>query len=276
MLKKLYIKLIKKIQKSNQPNKLMSHNFQKKNHESKFQKDSIKNADLKIISSYDKNFEDVGNITSKTIENYARKFNFKFEFPNMPETGRPKSWNKIQLIRNELLKKESDFIMWVDADAFFLVDAINIINSLDSLNEIFLVNHYCSVHKGTNYANTILTINRINCGVMIFKVSDFNINFLENIWNKENYINHPWWEQAAIMDIIGLKAEITSNLKDHKGNDNYLNKIKFLPKEWNSIPSYTEISTESINPSIIHLAGINNNKRIDFLNEYINKGKIKI
>ena len=51
-----------------------------------------------------------------------------------------------------------------------------------------------------------------------------------------------------------LKAEITNNLNDNIGDDFYLKK-KFFIKEWNSIPS-TMRYNESVNPSIIHLAGI--------------------
>ena len=115
--------------------------------------------------------------------------------------------------------------MWLDADAFFTNDAENIISVLNDNDEIYLSSHYCSVHKGSNYKNTILTTNRINCGVMIFKVSEFNEKFLENVWSKENYINHYWYEQAAIMDLVGLKADITGNLNDNKGNDFYLKKM---------------------------------------------------
>ena len=76
------------------------------------------------------------------------------------------------------------------------------------------------------------------------------------------------------MYLVGLKADITGNLNDNKGNDFYLKKIKFLTKEWNSIPSFNEISTESIKPSIIHLAGIKYGDRIEFLNDYLKRGKI--
>ena len=159
-------------------------------------------------------------------------------------------------------------------DAFFPNDAENILSVIEEKYEIYLSSHYCSVFKGSNYKNTILTTNRINCGVMIFKVSDFCIEFLDNVWSKKEYVNHFWYEQAAIMDLVGLKADITGNLKDNNGNDFYLEKTKFLPKEWNSIPSFSEISNESIRPSIIHLAGIENNERIKFLNDYIKRGKI--
>ena len=262
-------KLIKKIQKLKQP-KNIDTSFKKSEFidiEKKLEKNE--NVKLKIITSFDTNFLEIGKITAKTISSYSKKYELNHEIIDMPITGRPQSWNKIPLIKEEILKDKNDFIMWVDADAFFLKNSENIRHFLDFEHEIFLVNHYCAIHKGSNYQNTILTANRINCGVMIFKSSEFNIKFLDDIWKKEKYINHPWWEQAAIMDQIGIKAEITGNLNDNKGDENYLKKIKFLNKEWNSIPSYSEISTESLNPNIIHLAGIKNDIRIRILEDYI-------
>ena len=274
MFEKILKKLIKKFQKKNQPNKI--NIVEKKlNVYHLISNDRFdKSVNLKIVTSHDDNYKDIGNITTKSMHKYADKFNLKFEFLDMPDTGRVQTWNKILQIKNEILKRENDYIMWVDADAFFPNDAENILSIIDDKYEIYLSSHYCSVFKGSNYKNTILTTNRINCGVMIFKVSNFCLEFLEKVWSKKEYINHFWYEQAAIMDLVGLKADITGNLNDNKGNDFYLNKIKFLTKEWNSIPSFGAISSESIRPSIIHLAGIENDERIKLLNDYIKRGKI--
>ena len=273
MIKKIFDKFRKKNQKNQQPANIPIISKEVNNFKVKHDNQSSNNIKLKIITSYDANFKKIGDITFKSISQYSKKFNLRFENLKMPSTGRPLSWNKIKLLQEEIKKGENEFIMWIDADAFFHKDAKNILHELDSNHEIFLVNHYCSVHKGSKFKNTILTINRINCGMMIFKVSQFNLDFLEKVWNEEKYINHVWWEQAAIMDIIGLKAEITNNLNDNIGDDFYLKKIRFLSKEWNSIPSNNEISNESVNPSIIHLAGINNFERIEILNEFINTKK---
>ena len=274
MFKKIFEKLRKKKQKNQQPVNISTINKEANKFEIKKDNEKSSDINLKIITSYDSNFKDIGDITLKSIFQYSKRFNLKFEKLEMPNTGRPLSWNKIKLLHQEIKKGENEFIMWIDADAFFHKDAKNILHELDSNHEIFLVNHYCSVHKGSKFKNTILTINRINCGMMIFKVSQFNLDFLEKVWNEDKYINHVWWEQAAIMDIIGLKAEITNNLNDNIGDDFYLKKIRFLSKEWNSIPSNNEISNESVNPSIIHLAGINNFERIEILNEFINTKKL--
>lgn len=270
----MFKNLIKKIQKNNQPEKIEISYKNINNYHLKSSNVLQKNYKLKIITSHDENYNEIGKFTKKTMENYATKYNLNFEFVKMPNSGRSQTWNKILSIKEHIIKKDNDFVMWLDADAFFLNDAEDIRSILDDFHEIYLSSHYCSVFKGSKYLNTILTSNRINCGVMIYKVGNFSINFLENVWNNKKYINHFWYEQASIMDLVGLKADITGNLNDNKGNDYYLKKIKFLPKEWNSIPSFNEISSESIRPSIIHLAGIDNKERLNFLKDYSKRGKI--
>ena len=123
----------------------------------------------------------------------------------------------------------------------------------------------CIVNLEYIYENTKLTILRINTGVLLMKISDHNLNFLQKVWNKKEYINHQWWEQAAIMDIMGFKSELNGNLNDNKGNS-YLEKVKFLSNNWNSIPSNLELSMEKQNPIIIHLAGMKLEERIKYLN----------
>ena len=91
------------------------------------------------------------------------------------------------------------------------------------------------------------------------------MNFLKKVWHKKEYINHQWWEQAAIMDIMGFKSELNGNLNDNKGNS-YLEKVKFLSNNWNSIPSNLELSMEKQDPIIIHLAGMKLDERIKYLN----------
>ena len=154
--------------------------------------------------------------------------------------------------------------MWIDADAYFNIYKNNIADEIEPNKEIYMVNHFCELHKGSRYPNTKLSVLRINTGVLLLKNSQSNLKFLQNVWNNEKYINHQWWEQAAIMDEIGLKAELTGNLNDHKGNS-YSHKIKFLPNEWNSIPSNQKLSMEKHYPIIIHLAGMKFKDRLKFV-----------
>ena len=163
---------------------------------------SITKEDKKIWTEY------VSNLNSHTLKFNPKnnvKSNKSLYKINLKES---KSFSK--LLKKGLLKLDNV----VDFHGYRLNDA-----------KIALKNFVIMSYK-SNYKNTILTTNRINCGVMIFKVSNFCLEFLEKVWSKKEYINHFWYEQAAIMDLVGLKADITGNLNDNKGNDFYLNKIK--------------------------------------------------
>ena len=46
---------------------------------------SEKDVKLKIVTSHDDNYKDIGSITTKSMHKYADKFNLKFEFLNMPD-----------------------------------------------------------------------------------------------------------------------------------------------------------------------------------------------
>ena len=97
------------------------------------------------------------------------------------------------------------------------------------------------------------------------KNSEHNLKFLQKVWDKKEFINHQWWEQAAIMDLMNFKSELNGNLNDNKGNS-YLEKVKFLSNDWNSIPSNLDLSTEKQDPIIIHLAGMKLEDRIKYVN----------
>ena len=219
---------------------------------------------IKIVTSYDDKFKNIGDITSKTFKKYAAKYDYVFENVKMPKMDRPYAWNKIKILLDEIQKNNFEYLLWVDADSYFNIYEKNISEIIDEKKEIYIAKHYCEVHKGTKYKNAKLTVLRINSGVMLLKSSEYNHNFLTKVWNNKKFINHQWWEQAAIMDIIGLRAEINHNLNDNIGN-NILDKIKFLSGRWNSIPSKLDMSMEKHNPIIIHMAGMKNDDRERYL-----------
>ncbi len=220
---------------------------------------------IKLVTSYDKNFKEIGDKTSKTMKNYANKFGYTFERINRLDNERPYAWNKIKILLNEMENSIYDYIFWIDADAYFNRYDVDIANEIIENKGIFLVKHYCEIHKGSYYDNTKLTILRINTGVLLMKCCKKNKDFLKRVWDKKKYIDHDWWEQAAFMDILGFRSELNGDLNDNKGNIFYLENIKFMSNKWNSIPSNYELSMEKHNPYIIHLAGMSLKNRIEYL-----------
>tara|TARA_B100001175_G_scaffold315109_1_gene325940 strand:- start:912 stop:1724 length:813 start_codon:yes stop_codon:yes gene_type:complete len=260
-LKNLIRAIFKKEFKLNVNDQINNNN----NHNISEKKISDKKYKIKIITSYDEGYSEVGNKTKETFKKYAEIQGYNFENITMPNSGRPPAWNKIRILMDEMIKKEFEFLMWIDADAFFNNYDIDIANEIEQEKEIYMVKHYCEVHKGSIYQNTKLTILRINTGVLLMKNSEHNLKFLQKVWDKKEYINHQWWEQAAIMDVMNFKSELNGNLNDNKGNY-YLEKVKFISNNWNSIPSNLDLGLEKQDPIIIHLAGMEFEERIKYVN----------
>ena len=100
---------------------------------------------IKLVTSYDKNFEEIGDKTSKTLKNYADKFNYTFEKINHMNIERPYAWNKIQILLNEIKNSDFDYILWIDADAYFNRYDIDIADEIEENKDIYLVKHYLSL-----------------------------------------------------------------------------------------------------------------------------------
>ncbi len=241
-------------------------------------KKKIRPQDVIIITAYDKNYAKIGKISEKSIKKYSAKFGFKFKIFTIPKNfNRHKAWYKIKLI-NDLLKiNKYKIIFWIDSDAIF-TRYEDLRNVIDNYHEFYLVSHNVKVDNKTKFNNTKLAISRLNTGVMIFKNSNFNQKLIKDIWNKKKYINSGWWDNSALLDVLGYKGEIEKNLNKHKGKLKYVKKMKLIPLEWNSVPSSNnlEFSLETFNPIILHTAGFNFIHKRDLMKKYIEqKNKIK-
>ena len=60
----------------------------------------------------------------------------------------------------------------------------------------------------------------------MLKIQNGPLAFFKNVWNKKKYLNHYWPDNAAVMDEIGYKAEI-SKLNDNDPTKKTLNKFIF-------------------------------------------------
>ena len=114
-LKNLIRAIFKKEFKLNVNDQINNNN----NHNISEKKISDKKYKIKIITSYDEGYSEVGNKTKETFKKYAEIQGYNFENITMPNSGRPPAWNKIRILMDEMIKKEFEFLMWIDADAFF-------------------------------------------------------------------------------------------------------------------------------------------------------------
>ena len=250
----------------------------KKNSKYKFSKnikDKIKSKDVLIITAYNKSYKKISDYSISSIKKYSKKFGFRYQIFKIPNDYKKlPAWYKIDTIINILQNKKNKIIVWIDSDAFF-VRASDLRNEIDDAHELYCVSHDVILNKKTGFENVYYNVPRPNTGFMIIKNSKFNLELMKSLLSKKEYYNSGWWDNSAFLDVLGLNAETKKDIKKHSGKNYYLKKIKFLSLDWNSIPSIynTKLSTESIFPIIIHLAGYPIKGKIELCKKYFSDKK---
>src|SRR5579872_786488 len=116
---------------------------------------------------------------------YCKKHGYDFYcLSESLDASRPIPWSKILVVQNTLKNKKYDWVFWTDADALIMNDEIALEDIID--NDFNLI--ICKAHE-------------INSGQFLIKNCRWSHDFLNAVYARTEYINHPWWEQRAIMDV---------------------------------------------------------------------------
>jgi hypothetical protein len=169
---------------------------------------------------------------------YCRINNYEFlcsSFDFKPDKS--PSYNKLPFVLNILKTNRYDYVVWVDADAFF--------RTTEKLENYIMP----YLDKDIIWSADCSSDDDINCGVCIFKNTDYTKDFL-HYWDTEPLPNpYPkWWEQGILRYIYA------ENLKDIKSHSTIL--------------PYGTLQDFKIkgNGYIYHLAGKSHNKRLEYMN----------
>jgi hypothetical protein len=153
--------------------------------------------------------------------------------------GRPPAWGKIRLIR-ELLEIY-DWVLWLDADAIFVDPYADVMGVVRPDKDLYLVEH--------RWGSPVQHVP--NTGVMLIRSSAWSRMLFDRIWDEESLVSHPWWDNAALLEILGYDLA-PARLK-RPGSD--IAMVEFLDISWNSIPL-----DPSPVPKINHYAGVGDRK----------------
>jgi len=215
---------------------------------------------IKIITAFDQNYE-IGRLASPTHALYANLYGLPYENIDIKEFDRPAAWFKIKALLDELNKNEYEFLLWIDADAFIVDFGFDLVAAIedrfvDLTRSFFLCGHFIS-DLPTSVDFIKLAKNRLNTGVMLVKNTPQSRELLEAVWAKTEYLNHSWWEQAALMDCLGYRCELTGDLNANQTNEQFAEHVGALPAYMNSIPAPDNMhASECMAPVIVHLAGL--------------------
>ncbi len=155
--------------------------------------------------------------------------------------GRPPAWGKVRFLRR--LLDTHDRVVWVDADAVIVDPSGDIFAGVDRRTPLSLVVHR---YDGLEVPNT---------GVMAFVSCRWSKRLLDRLWAAEHFIDHKWWENAAMIELLGYEVDDPRSSTRRASPDS--SRINELDLSWNSIPT-----DPSPKPRIVHFPGMSQTERL--------------
>ena len=153
-----------------------------------------------------------------------------------PQGARPPSWAKVVLVRD--LLSRYPFVFWVDADALIVDLAPDLLDAArvgDDAADIWFARH----PQERDPDATVL-----NAGVFLARSALFTDALLEAMWNAEEFIDHNWWENAALLNLLGYSLQ--PPFEQHTVTP-WNARIGSLDLAWNSVPGYCESPAPVVN-----------------------------
>jgi glycosyl transferase family (putative galactosyltransferase) len=186
-------------------------------------------------------------VSEPTFRAYAERHGYDLVVGREADPRRPPAWTKVRMLQQ--LLAEFELVVWIDADAVIVDGSGDIADELEPEKQFGLVEH----HRGEE---------RIpNTGVMVWRSGDFAHELLAKVWSATRFIDHPWWENAALVDALGYDVPRFSRLERLLPGrprpcrparpSRYLAGTQFLAPQWN----WAYLSRVE-NPRIVHCVGV--------------------
>ncbi len=172
-------------------------------------------------------------LTAPSFHAYAHRHSYDVILKTqLPAPERPASWSKIKLVR--ALLDKYDFPVWGDADAMIVDPGLDVLEFMDGF-DLGLVAHQIGPTRIPNF------------GIFAVRSTTMAKNFLDCIWGEVRFWNHKWWENAAVLHLLGYQLEPEVRLVTPSP---MIDRIAWLRSEWNSV-----VDDWALHPRIAHYSG---------------------
>lgn len=155
---------------------------------------------------------------------------------------RPPAWNKVVAVRS--LLEDFDTVVWIDADAMVMDPEPDITAVATPDRFLWMTKHH---FQGEDQPNT---------GVLVVHAGDEARRFLDATWSVTHLVEHPWWEQAAMLHLLGFDVSNPGHTRLVEPTE-WHDRIGWLDNRWNSIPDDWHPSAH-----VRHYAGMSQQERV--------------
>ncbi len=185
-----------------------------------------------LATWFDARFATLGALCLISLHEYGKRHGYDVAVLNGITSARPSSWNKLLAIE-ALFEKGYDYVFWIDADAVFARYDVPVGTLIETGKDLCLVN-LCLRNGGE----------MPNFGIFFLRNSAWSRELLKGLWGMEEYIGHPWWENAAFIDRAGMAGSLPEGerfrMPEHalrKSPDGaFLAHVAWIGNEWNCVP----------------------------------------
>jgi hypothetical protein len=208
--------------------------------------------DCLVLTGYDDNGAKIGDLTSELMAKYAARWGFSFKCNRKYEVDTFSSWQKLGLVRRELLNY--DLVLWMDMDVVVTNPRID----FRTISEYF---------EGLTFAFDweYREPSLFSAGIFIAKHCPRSFRFLDEALTKVHY---SLWENEYTTDQGALRLVYGSDCERRDC-------VRVVPHHvLNAVP--TEVQPKSIDPWVpedflCHLTGIDNDRRVELFHKFAPK-----
>jgi hypothetical protein len=126
-----------------------------------------------------------------TYEAYAARHGYDIVIATeLLDRDRPPAWNKLELARR--LLPDCDELLWIDADICFVDISVDLADEVPADRDLAL---RVAFDDGRERG--------MNTGLCWVRSTDWAKGFLDEVWDATQFIDHPWWENAAFLHVLG-------------------------------------------------------------------------
>ncbi len=173
--------------------------------------------------------------SAPTLQAYARRHGWDIVLSCESLTTRPPSWAKVALITE--LMASYEMVFWIDADAIIVDLERDVLAEAgaDADADIWFARH----RQERDPDATVL-----NAGIILARSSPFARGLFDAMWHETEFIDHNWWENAALLHLLGYSLETPfAQVRESPWHD----RVGELDLAWNSVPGYCESPQPAIN-----------------------------
>ena len=104
--------------------------------------------------SHTENIYEYSKLTERINRAYCKKHGYDFEIFNVTPTDRAAQWCKVEVVQRLLGRDEYDYIFWIDADAFFSQQTIDLESRISDYTKDIII---CSDDSNSGRIGSINT-----------------------------------------------------------------------------------------------------------------------